>query len=125
MLIYRMGSTIQPGHVDRSALDLPSRIWKSSLFRALCSVDFPSFFRYHGRHDSLARYVLGLTKRREGELTISILPILQDRLLVHCPSSIKEERPSQPIRLRFRNPQTRLYPFHRSISRHNHWMAIQ
>jgi len=58
-------------------------------------------------------------------LTISLLPILQDRLLVHCPSSIKEERPSQPIRIRFRDPQTRLYPFHWSISRNNNRMALQ
>jgi hypothetical protein len=55
--MYRMGSTIQPGHVDCFTLDLPPWIWKPSLFRAICSVDFPSFLRYHGRHDPLARYV--------------------------------------------------------------------
>ena len=38
---------------------------------------------------------MSLSPLRYGaELTVSLLPILQDRLLFHCPSSIKEERPS-------------------------------
>jgi hypothetical protein len=58
------------------------------------------------------------------QLTRSLLPILQDRLLFHRPRPIQEERQSKPIRLRFRNSQTRLDSFHRSSNRNNNRMAI-
>ena len=56
--MYRLGSIIQSSHVDCPTHHLPSRIWKSTLFRGIGSMDIQGFIRYHGRHDSLAWYVI-------------------------------------------------------------------